>query len=99
MSAISWEKAKPNDYGIQEIGFKDSEDFGRRIVGYNGILIGDKVKWKMDNGTYTLVMTSRLGHVGLSRTGQLPYTETTYPREIYKVQLEEECFFSIKEDF
>ncbi|MGE6627840.1 hypothetical protein [Bacillus pumilus] len=85
MSDITWEKAKPNKYGIQTIGFKDSEDFGRRIVGFNDISIGDKVRRKMDNGTYTLVMTSRLGHVGLSRTGQLPYTETTYPSEIHKV--------------
>ncbi|WP_342487304.1 hypothetical protein NSQ30_10605 [Bacillus sp. FSL R7-0651] len=85
MNEITWEEAKNNNYGIKTIGFKDDENFGRRIVGFNDILVGDKVRWNKDNTVYTLVMTSRLGHIGLSTTGELPYTETTYPSEIHKV--------------
>lgn len=84
MNNITWEEAQNNNYGIQTIGFKDDENFGRRIVGFNDIVVGDKVRWNKDNVVYTLVMTSRLGHIGLSTTGQLPYTVTVYPNEITK---------------
>lgn len=84
MNNITWEEAQNNNYGIQTIGFKDDENFGRKIVGFNDIVVGDKVRWNKDNVVYTLVMTLRLGHIGLSTTGQLPYTVTVYPNEITK---------------
>lgn len=77
MIEVLWESAAINDLGVKRIGF-----VGSAIVGLNGIVKGDEVRW---NGKqYTVVMTSRLGHLGLSQTGKLPYTLTVCPNEVTK---------------
>lgn len=86
MENVIWEKLDKNDLGIQAIAFKD---LGRiipnvgKIVGYNGILQGDTVKYEGRN--YTVVMVSRLGDFGLSETGKLPYIMRVLPSKVEKV--------------
>lgn len=85
MDNVEWHKANDNELGIETIAFTELDkalNVGR-IVGYNGILKGDKVLYR--DKEYTVVMVSRLGHIGLSKTGNLPYTETSYPTELTKV--------------
>ena len=77
-----WLPANENEYGIETIAFEPIGKHGElhKTIGYNGILKGDKVNYKQK--TYTVVMVSRLGHMGLSETGELLYTETVYPNEV-----------------
>lgn len=87
MNNVEWLEAHPQVNGIETIALQDmyrSTINSGRIVGYNGILKGDKVVYK-DKECF-VVMVSRLGHFGLSLTGRLPYTETVYPGEVIKVQ-------------
>lgn len=77
MSGVLWEPAAVNDLGMKRIGF-----VGSVIVGLNGIVKGDEVK--CNEKQYTVVMTSRLGHIGLSETGKLPYTLSVSPNEVTK---------------
>lgn len=81
---VEWLPAEPNDDGIDKIAFVEDYPGLRRIVGYDGILKGDKVSYK--NKEYTVVMVSRLGHLGLSETGELPYTTVTKPSEVMSVK-------------
>lgn len=85
MNDIVWEEAAENDMGITSIAFSElgkitSDLRIGRIVGYNGILKGDTVEYK--GKEYTVVMVSRLGHLGLSETGKLPYTVTALPNDV-----------------
>lgn len=82
MDNVEWFEASENSNGIVSIAMTeiDKEIHLGRIVGYNGILKGEKVIYK-DN-EYTVVMTSRLGHFGLSETGKLPYTICASPNEV-----------------
>ncbi|WP_249927438.1 hypothetical protein [Heyndrickxia sporothermodurans] len=86
---MEWLPAKENDMGIETIAFEPIDECGElhRTIGYNGILKGDSVLYK--GKEYTVVMVSRLGHIGLSETGQLPYTETAFPRELTKLDEQE----------
>jgi hypothetical protein len=79
---VEWFLAKENEFGIETIGLESIDEYGdlHRIIGYNGILKGDKVKYQ--DVEYTVVMVSRMGHFGLSDTGQLPYTKSVYPNEV-----------------
>lgn len=80
---VKWSESAENDKGIETIAFEGLEEgFPNvgRIIGYNGILKGDKVKYQEKD--YTVVMVSRLGHFGLSETGELPYTIRVYPKEV-----------------
>lgn len=83
--SIEWHEANENKQGITMIAF---EDLGKhipnagRIVGYNGILKGDKVLY--EGKPYTVVMVSRLGDFGLSETGKLPYTKRVLPADVVK---------------
>lgn len=82
---IEWHDVNKNTSGVEKMAFENNEivnGYGR-VIGYNGILKGDKVKFL--NEVYTVVMVSRLGHMGLSKTGKLPYVETVYPNEITKI--------------
>jgi len=88
LGPIEWEDAdlecevnKTN--GITSAAFQEEihGEFRRWIrVGYNGILKGERVFY--DGDEYTVVMVSRLGHFGLSKTGKLPYTERVSPNEV-----------------
>lgn len=82
---IEWQQAKVNDLGVETIAFENLDEAGefQRVIGYNGILKGDKVFYK--GKEYTVVMISRLGHIGLSETGHLPYTEVAFPKELTTV--------------
>ncbi|MDA1614199.1 hypothetical protein PDK26_23585 [Bacillus cereus] len=85
MGKIEWHEATENNQGIQTIGMIGvilGSDF-KRIIGYNGIMKGDKVLF--ENNEYTIVMVSRLGHFGLSETGKLPYTKCVLPNEVIKL--------------
>lgn len=81
---VKWFDASENDDGIDTIAMIDINDklHTGRIVGYNGILKGDTVKF--EGRPYTVVMVSRLGHIGLSETGALPYTKTVRPSQLTK---------------
>ena len=85
MKDVKWFKAKKdNDDGIKTIAFTDFNEELRigRIVGYNGILKGDKIEY--EGKEYTVVMVSRMGDFGLSETGKLPYTVRVSPRDVKK---------------
>lgn len=86
MITVEWEKAIENKHGIETIAIETGRYFEthQQIVGYNGILKGDNVLYNDEE--YTVVMVSRLGHMGLSKTGALPYTEQSYPTELTKVE-------------
>lgn len=79
---IKWEQACSNTQGITTIAYEDVDPkLGvYRTMGYNGILLGDKVLFGKD--TYTVVMVSRLGDFGLSTTGELPYVMRVSPLEV-----------------
>ena len=82
---IEWHEVSENADGFETMAFENNEivnGYGR-VIGYNGILKGDKVSFS--NEMYTVVMVSRLGHMGLSKTGALPYTKTAYPNELIKI--------------
>lgn len=85
MENIVWEEAKQNECsienGIQTMAFNKRD----QIIGYNGIVIGDKVKYK--DKEYTVVMASTMGDFGLSETGKLPYIMRISPSEVEKVQM------------
>lgn len=89
MGNITWHQASKNNEGIKSIAF---EDLGKtipnvgKIVGYNGILKGNKVINKNDNKEYRVVMVSRMGDFGLSETGQLPYSLRVSPTDVSLVQ-------------
>ena len=85
-SKVEWYPAKENDEGIKTIAVTAIDSHGKyhRIVGYNGILKDDKVLY--EGKEYTVVMVSRLGHMGLSETGVLPYTLSVYPNELKKLE-------------
>lgn len=82
MEEVKWFRANENDDGIETIGFIDIDEETRmgRIVGYNGICIGEKVRY--ENKKYTVVMASTMGDLGLSKTGELPYTIRVLPNEV-----------------
>lgn len=85
MEDIKWYEADDNENGIEIIGFADIDkklNVGR-IVGYNNIIVGDKVIYK--GREYTVVMASRMGDFGLSLTGELPYEIRVEPKEVKKV--------------
>ncbi|WP_255302124.1 hypothetical protein [Bacillus thuringiensis] len=84
MSNVDWLQAEENTDGIQTIAMETDESAGiHRVVGYNGILKGEVVEY--DGNPYTVVMVSRLGHMGLSETGKLPYTLTAMPKDVRKL--------------
>lgn len=85
MDNIEWFKASKNNDGIKTFAMTniDTSCNVGRIVGYNGILKGDKVTY--EGIEYTVVVVSRLGYFGLSETGELPYTVTARPDEVYKL--------------
>jgi hypothetical protein len=90
MGNITWENVIQDEQtitnGIKTIGFKD---LGKVIpnvgemVGYNGILKGDSVMY--DGERYTVVMVSRMGDFGLSKTGKLPYIIRVVPKKVTRV--------------
>ncbi|MEX3625343.1 hypothetical protein [Viridibacillus arvi] len=86
MKNIEWLEAAPNDNGIDTIAF---EDLGKylpnigRIVGYNSILKGERVLF--NNEEWIVVMVSRLGYLGLSKTGSLPYVKTALPTQLIRI--------------
>lgn len=85
--AIVWEAAAENEYGIQTIAYQSEriENFSWEvIVGYNGIVLGDAVRY--DGETWTVVHVSRLGLFGLSKTGQLPYEVRVWPNQVERVE-------------
>lgn len=90
MNNITWVEATQDELAIESsiktIAFKD---LGKvipnvgEIVGYNGILKGDKVSY--EDKQYTVVMVSRMGNFGLSETGKLPYTKRIIPKSVTKI--------------
>lgn len=82
MEEVEWFKADKSDDGIETIGFIDIDEKTRigRIVGYNGICIGEKVRYK--NKKYTVVMASRMGDFGLSKSGELHYDIRVSPKDV-----------------
>lgn len=87
MKDIHWKKAHANEHGIDTVGFGEFSQTLNvgRIVGYNGLTIGDQVLYKGE--LMYIVMASRLGHFGLSNTGELPYSITAYPKDVEKVKI------------
>lgn len=85
MSEITWTEARENNDGIKTLAYQtlNPKTDLYRIVGYNGILKGDKVIYQKKE--YTVVMVSRLGHFGLSDTGELPYTICASPSDVEKI--------------
>lgn len=77
-SRIDWFPANKNDEGIETIAFDK-----RGIIGFNGILKGEKVFY--EDKEYTIVMVSRLGDFGLSETGELPYSLRVSPLKVTKI--------------
>lgn len=80
MPKIEWHDADVNENGIEKIAFQDlGKDIPNagQIVGYNGILKGDEVKY--GSKTYKIVMVSRLGDFGISFDGKLPYINRVSP--------------------
>ena len=53
-------------------------------VGYNGIVKGDLVEYQGE--VYCIVQVSRMGTFGLSKTGDLPYTEVVKPKEVKVIE-------------
>lgn len=86
ITGIEWfEETEENEEGITSIAFSElnrSKTLGR-IVGYNGILNGERVIY--NNEEYTVVMVSRMGDFGLSLTGKLPYTIRASPKKCNQV--------------
>ncbi|MGH0421929.1 hypothetical protein [Bacillus cytotoxicus] len=83
MENIEWHEAYENEDGVKTVAIKRQKgNGGSRIVGYNGILKRDKVKYK--GKIYTVVMVSRLGSFGLSETGGLPYVLRVSPSDVIK---------------
>ncbi|MEG7864515.1 hypothetical protein AAHB46_12790 [Bacillus paranthracis] len=90
MEDIKWHEAEENNDGIKTIAMIELDKklkgvtmYGyNRIVGYNGILKGEKVLYKGEE--YTVVMVSRLGDFGLSKTGELPYILRACPKDVVK---------------
>lgn len=82
MEEVKWFEAKQNDDGIEIIGFIeiDEESKTGKIVGYNGICVGENVKYEGEK--YTVVMVSTMGDFGLSKTGKLPYSIRVSPKEV-----------------
>ncbi|HFK1427516.1 MULTISPECIES: hypothetical protein [Bacillus cereus group] len=76
MRDIEWHETNENNDEIKTIAMYGDN----RIVGYNGILKGDKVLYKGEE--YTVVMVSRLGDFGLSKTGELPYILRACPKGV-----------------
>lgn len=102
MEGVQWYEANENNDGIKTIAMIpiDKELNIGRTVGYNGILKGDKVKYK--DKEYAVVMVSRLGHFGLSETGELPYILSVSPIEVTPIRDKEPHKHSaniIKEEF
>lgn len=85
MIEVVWEEAMPNNDGIVTIAIEKNRFFEghTQIVGYNDITKGDTVMYNGEE--WTVVMVSRLGHIGLSKTGKLPYTQTAMPTELTKI--------------
>lgn len=83
---IQWRRVSENRYGIKTMAFKDVGDLypsAGEIVGYNGILKGDKVCYKGE--IFFVVSVSNIGRVfGLSKTGELPYIVSASPKEVEK---------------
>ncbi|MEJ1517343.1 hypothetical protein R3O67_29465 [Bacillus cereus] len=80
MPKIEWHDADVNENGIETIAFQDLGEItpnAGKIVGYNGILKGDEVKYGYK--TYKIVMVSRLGDFGISLDGKLPYINRVSP--------------------
>lgn len=79
---IEWHEANKNAEGIKTIAYKpiNKQINHWAIVGYNGILKGDKVEY--EGKEYTIVMVSRLGDFGLSETGELPYMLRVSPTKV-----------------
>ena len=77
-----------NNKGIVTVAFKDLgkvfKNLGE-VVGFNGILKGDTVLYNSEE--YTVVMVSRMGDFGLSKTGELPYSIRVEPRGVTKVSV------------
>ncbi|MGR9634834.1 hypothetical protein ACU82A_26015 [Bacillus cereus] len=90
MGNIEWHGAEENKDGIKTIAMIELDKKSKgirmygynRIVGYNGIIKGDKVLYKGEE--YTVVMVSRLGDFGLSKTGELPYILRVSPKDVVK---------------
>lgn len=80
-----WEEVKDHEF-ITSIAIKKyamGQSITEKIVGYNNILIGESVSY--NDSIYTVVMVSRLGDFGLSRTGELPYEKRIEPHKVFKV--------------
>lgn len=86
MENAQWFEASENNDGVKTLAMIniDKKLNVGRIVGYNGILKGEKVRY--EGKEYTVVVVSRMGYFGLSETGKLPYTVTVRPDEVEKVE-------------
>lgn len=82
MEEVKWFEADENEDGIKTIGFIEINEYTNtgRIVGYNGICSGEKVEY--EGKKYTVVMASRMGDFGLSKTGKLPYIMRVSPKDV-----------------
>ncbi len=83
---IEWRKVADNRFGITKMALKDIgylyPSVGE-LVGYNGILLGDKVIYKEE--VFTVVVVSKVSRsFGLSKNGELPSTVTALPKDVQK---------------
>jgi len=82
LKPYKWYEANENEDGISTIALEQCEF--PHIIGYNGILKGDKVKFQ--GVDFTVVVVSRMGYFGLSKTGGLPYTLTVTPAQLDTIE-------------
>lgn len=87
MDKIIWESAKENTHGIKTIAHKYLDDIYSNIgilVGYNGIILGDRVMFL--NEEWRVVYISPDGFFGLSKKGRLPTQRTASVKSVVKIE-------------
>lgn len=86
---VKWHTESDNSDGIFNVALETIDDNNGRtprvdLVGYNDILRGDEVEY--ESKTYLVVMISRMGDMGLSLTGDLPYSIRVNPSKLKKIK-------------
>lgn len=84
---IMWEEYIDEELGIFNAGYEVIRhgNYGEiyQNYGYNDMSKGDLVS--CNNEEYTIVMVSRMGDFGLSKTGSLPYSIRVAPNKCTKL--------------
>ena len=86
MGKLEWEIAEENDMGIETVAYtyKNSTE---RVLGYirgiNGMEKGNRVMYGGDE--YIIVEISRMGYIGISKTGKFPSTRTVKVSDLIQV--------------